>query len=62
MATYTILRKFFNHETETIETGLSLEEAQEHCKDPETSSRTCTSAEGLLRNELGQWFDCYVEE
>ena len=26
----------------TIKKGLSLEEAKEHCNDPETSSRTCT--------------------
>lgn len=29
--------------------GLSLEEAQEHCNDPETSSRTCTNSTGKTR-------------
>ena len=42
MDTYKIVRKFFKGEDEVIETGLTLEEAQEHCQDPETSSKTCT--------------------
>lgn len=56
--TYMIVRKFFKGESETIKTGLTLEEAQEHCEDPETSSRTCTD------NPYGSavWFDCYYEE
>lgn len=47
----------------TIETGLTLEQAQEHCKDPETSSLTCTNYAGRKRTErMGQWFDGYSEE
>lgn len=45
-----------------IKSGLTLEEAQAHCNDPETSSRTCTSEEGKRRTEaLGPWFDGYRE-
>jgi len=42
----------------TIQTGLSLEQAQAHCSDPETSSKTCT------RNTVRDgwtWFDGYTE-
>ena len=43
-----------------IETGLTLEQAQAHCSDPETSSSTCTSSIGRTRTKgLGQWFDGY---
>jgi len=57
--TYKIVRHYADHRARrTIETGLTLEDAQEHCNDPETSSRTCTdeNAEG------GDWFDGYTEE
>ena len=46
----------------TIKTGLTLAEAQAHCKDPETSSRTATSAAARRRTKIhGPWFDGYVE-
>ena len=42
--------------------GLTLEEVQAHCNDPETSSRTCTRAEGKRRTaQRGPWFDGYEE-
>lgn len=62
---YKIERLYFNRpgHRRTIDTGLTLEQAQAHCKDPETSSRTCTSAAGKRRTrEHGPWFDCYTEE
>lgn len=48
MTTYCIKRFRFNGPTEVIRTGLTLEEAQEHCQDESTHG------EG--------WFDGYDEE
>ena len=48
MATYKIVRFKFNDESEIMGTGLTLEEAQEHCNDPETRG--------------DGWFDGYTEE
>lgn len=48
MSTYKIVRFKFNDESEVIETGLTLEEAQEHCQ------RDDTHGDG--------WFDGYTEE
>ncbi len=62
---YKILRFFQNekHPTQVLETGLTLEEVQVHCKDPESSSRTCEGSEGIARTEqYGTWFDGYDEE
>jgi len=58
--TYKIQRFFFGQDTQTIKTGLTLEEAREHCSDPETSSRTCSQA---TRDKVGpSWFDGYTAE
>lgn len=47
----------------TIKRGLTLSEAQAHCKDPEGSSRTCTTRAGRRRTEqYGAWFDGYTRE
>jgi hypothetical protein len=66
MTTYKIVRFFEGKKGKyTVPglTGLTLEEAQEHCQDPETSSRTCTSKEGRARTaKHGPWFDGYTEE
>ena len=61
---YRIVRHYFdsNRRNRVIEAGLTLEEAQAHCKDPETSSSTCESAARLRYTKLvGEWFDGYEE-
>ncbi len=60
---YKIIRHFFNSNRKvTIKTGLTLEQAQAHCNDPETSSTTCTKSAGKRRTKLhGKWFDGYTE-
>ncbi len=65
MTTYKIDRLYFRdgNAGRTIVRGLTLEEAQAHCRDPETSSRTCTEAANVRRTEQrGPWFDSYTEE
>ena len=62
---YKIVRMFFDDDipTKTIKTGLTLEEAQSHCQDEETSSSTCEGVEGVERTEkYGKWFDGYEDE
>lgn len=60
---YRIVRMFRDGRSSfTVKSGLTLEQAQAHCKDPETSSSTCKSEEGLeLAKEYGPWFDGYEE-
>ena len=63
MVTYNIIRKFFEGAEEEIKSGLTLKEAQKHCSDRETSSRTATGAEAIALTEArGPWFDSYDEE
>lgn len=65
MPTYKIVR-FFQRDTtptQTIKRGLTLAEAQAHCKNPETSSSTATGKAAVERTErCGPWFDGYDEE
>jgi hypothetical protein len=63
--TYKIVRCFADNDikNKVVKTGLTLKEAQEHCQDPETSSRTCTSKQGKARTkQYGPWFDGYEQE
>lgn len=62
--TYKIVRMFRgDHPRKTVRRGLTLEEAQKHCREPSTSSSTCTDAKGLaLTRKFGAWFDGYEQE
>lgn len=60
---YKIVRSFLKGESKVMKRGLTLKEAQEHCKDPETSHSTCTKPdlkEYTMR--VGPWFDGYDKE
>ena len=62
---YKIVRNYFdrypNHRT--IKHGLTRDQAQEHCNDPETSSRTCKTEKGKrITRRNGPWFDSYSHE
>ena len=61
---YDVIRFYFNRfgVVRRILTCVTLEEAQRHCKDPETSSSTCRKPVNRRRTrELGPWFDGYEE-
>ena len=60
---YKIVRHYERDAPEDVAFDYTLEEAQEHCKDPETSSSTCTSWEGKRRTSMcGKWFEGYTEQ
>ena len=64
MSTYRIVRLHKdNNRRPVLLEGLTLEEAQEHCSDPETSASTCEEEEAKEYTERhGAWFDAYEEE
>ena len=60
---YSIYRYYMNKPKRKINYGLTLEQAQEHCSDPETSSQTCRLAKNKSRTKThGSWFDAYTAE
>ena len=65
---YKIVRMYFDRDRaagarRTIATGLTLEQAQAWCRDPETSSKTCTMRAARNRTaKYGPWFDGYTEQ
>lgn len=62
---YKIVRFFQSddYESTVIKRGLTLEEAQEHCHNPETSSITGTSRlVKKIEAEFGPWFDGYTKD
>ena len=62
---YKIIRFYQDpdRESQVVMTGLTREEAQAHCHDPETSSSTATGSVARHRTEkLGPWFDGWMEE
>jgi hypothetical protein len=61
--TYRIVRMYMRGGHRTVKTGLTLEEAHTHCRNKETSSRTCTLAKNKeLTKRNGPWFDGYERE
>lgn len=65
MTLYRIERLYFRNpgKRRVVRRHLTLEQAQAHCADPETSSSTCKSAAGRARTRnVGPWFDSYTEE
>jgi hypothetical protein len=62
--TYKITRHFRDSgRRRVIKTGLTLALAKAHCKDPETSSSTCTGEDGKRRTRRsGPWFDSFSRE
>ena len=62
MLRYKIIRMYCDASisSRVITRGLSLADAQEHCRDPETSSSTATSSHAKQRTKrCGPWFDGY---
>lgn len=59
------IRRFYqdpDRSYDVIETVDTLEEAQEHCQDQETSSSTATSQWAqAVTEKYGPWFDGYTE-
>jgi len=65
MPTYLIVRRYqrSSERSAIIDRGLTLEAAQAHCQDPETSSATCTCPTGHRHTaQKGAWFDSYTKE
>lgn len=61
--TYKIIRNFLNRKPRVIMRGLTLEEAQAYCSDPETSGYTAKSARArAITRRYGLWFDGYDVE
>ena len=54
MGTYKIIRFRFEGNNRTIKTGLTLEQAQEHCRREDTHKKDS--------NDNVIWFDGYTEE
>jgi len=62
--TYKIVRHYFrSNRRRVIATGLTLEQAQTYCSDPESSSSTAkgSNARRTTRRN-GPWFDGYYDE
>ena len=61
--TYKIVRFYEDPDisARTIKRGLTLEQAQAHCQNPETSSITATGAAAarVTRRVMCRWFDGY---
>lgn len=62
-STYKIVRCYMTGPARTIRRGLTLEQAQAHCRNPETSSQTATGTAARRRTQArGPWFDSYDDD
>ena len=63
LSMYKITRIYRDRDTRTtITRGLTLEQAQAHCSDLNTSSSTAWVTSALKRTKrYGPWFDSYTE-
>jgi hypothetical protein len=60
---YRIVRFYERGGRRIIARRMTLDEAQEWCRRPDTSSSTATTAEAKRRTaRLGRWFDGYEAE
>lgn len=60
---YKIVRMYQRGGKRTIAKNLTLQEAQAHCRDPETSSSKATGAKARARTRrCGPWFDGYERQ
>ncbi len=64
METFRIVRRYRDTgRALTMARGLTLEGAQAWCRNPETSSSTCTKPANVRRTKrCGPWFDGYEKE
>jgi hypothetical protein len=62
MTTYQTILFRFNGPNKVLARGLTLEQAQEVCRDPNTSSKTCEKASYFKRWGDGPWFVGYDED
>ena len=62
MTTYKIVRHYMDYDLQSkiIVEGLSLQEAQAYCRNPNSSSQTCDPA--LNEDPTEDWFDGYRSE
>lgn len=61
MIYYKIVRYYQSGKSRTIYKNLTLEQAQEHCRNRETNSKTCTLPKyKKLTKKHGAWFDGYT--
>ena len=64
MKYFNVIRMYFDDDvsSKVIKKHITLEDAQIHCRDKETSSSTCEGSTGIERTaKYGAWFDGYVE-
>ena len=63
VVTYKVIRIFKRGKRMVIKTGLTRAQAEEHCRNPETSSKTATGmVERTLTRNFGDWFDGFEAE